>query len=163
MGTENLMIQSVLGNWRLTITRLSTFFNGLSQPEFYEEIAPGCNRIIYVLGHLTAVHDATLAVLGFGVRDHPELDELFIKNPDRTLETSISSAYLMFFWEQVNRRLDDGMKALALEQWVRRHRSVSEEDFAKEPTRNCLSVVLSRTNHASYHLGQLTLWRAHRG
>jgi len=32
---------------------------------------------------------------------------------------------------------------------------MSEEDYAKDPTR--LAVLLSRTNHLSHHLGQVTL------
>jgi hypothetical protein len=32
-----------------------------------------------------------------------------------------------------------------------------EEDDAEDPTRNRLAVLLSRTNHMSYHLGQITL------
>jgi hypothetical protein len=32
-----------------------------------------------------------------------------------------------------------------------------EDDYAKDPTRNRLSVLLSRTNHMSYHLGQIPL------
>jgi hypothetical protein len=40
---------------------------------------------------------------------------------------------------------------------LRRHNAVSEEDYAKDPTRNRLAVLLSRTNHMSYHLGQITL------
>jgi hypothetical protein len=163
MQTENLMIQSVLSNWRLTITRLSTLFGGLSQAEFFEEVAPGRNRIVYLLGHLTAVHDSTLEVLGFGTKSHPELDEFFIKKPDRVYETLPDVADLMSFWERVNQRLYDGMESLSLKQWVGRHRAVSDEDFVKNPTRSCLTVVLNRTNHASYHLGQLELWRAHRG
>ena len=162
MKAEELMLQSVLGSWKTTITRLNTLFDGLSDAEFYQEIAPDRNRVIYLLGHLTAVHDQTLEVLGFGTRSHPELDDVFIKNPDRALELSSSIADLMSSWEEVNRRLDDGMRSLKPEQWVGRHRSVSDEDFAKDPTRSCLNVVLNRTNHAGYHLGQLMLWRAHK-
>jgi len=33
----------------------------------------------------------------------------------------------------------------------------SDEDYAKDPTRNRLSVLLSRTNHLAYHLGQIIL------
>ena len=163
MEPEDLMIQSILGNWRLTITRLSRLFDGLSEAQFHEEIAPGRNRIIYVLGHLVAVHDSTLEVLGFGTRDHPELDDVFIKNSDRTFEIDLSAAHLSSLWGHVNRRLDDGMQSLTPAQWVGRHRKVTEEDFAKDPTRSCASVVLNRTNHAGYHLGQLMLWRAHQG
>lgn len=160
MEAEKLMIQSVLSNWKLTIIRLSTLFSGLSQKEFYEEIAPGRNRMVYLLGHLTAVHDQTLEVLGFGTRDHPELDDVFIKNSDRSLEAIPSVADLMSYWGNVNQRLYEGMEALSPKQWVGRHRAVSDEDFAKNPTRSCLTVVLNRTNHAGYHLGQLILWRA---
>jgi hypothetical protein len=79
MQVDDLMIQSVLSNWRLTTSRLSNFFAGLAEAKFYESVAPGRNRIIYVLGHLTAVHDLTLEFLGTGKREHPELDEVFIR------------------------------------------------------------------------------------
>jgi len=35
--------------------------------------------------------------------------------------------------------------------------AVSDEDFSKEPHRNKLNVIINRTNHMSYHLGQLIL------
>lgn len=162
MRIEELMIQSALGAWKTTIAKLNAMFDGLSEAEFYQEIAPGRNRVIYLLGHLTAVHDLTLGVLGFGQRDHPELDDSFIKHPDRSLELHISVADLRSFWATVNRRLGDGMPSLSPEQWVGRHQNVSDLDFAKDPTRNCLSVVLNRTSHANYHLGQLMLWRSHK-
>ena len=41
--------------------------------------------------------------------------------------------------------------------WVQRHSAVSEEDFAKDASRNRFSILLSRTNHLSYHLGQAVL------
>jgi hypothetical protein len=34
---------------------------------------------------------------------------------------------------------------------------MTEEDFEKEPGRNKLSVLINRTNHMAYHLGQLVL------
>ena len=43
--------------------------------------------------------------------------------------------------------------------WVQRHSAVSEEDFAKDPSRNRFAILLSRTNHLSYHLGQAVLGR----
>lgn len=162
MGTESLMIQSVLSNWRLTITRLNTLFDGLTEAQFNEEIAPGRNRVVYLLGHLTAVHDLSLEVLRLGPRHHPELDEVFIKNPDRGVELSASLSDLRSFWKAVNQRLEDSMALLTPEQWVGRHRNVSDEEFAKNPSRNCMSVVLNRTSHAGYHLGQIMLWHTHR-
>jgi hypothetical protein len=43
------------------------------------------------------------------------------------------------------------------DEWLHQHRAMSEEDYAKDPTRNRLAVLLSRTNPLSYHLGQVTL------
>ena len=41
--------------------------------------------------------------------------------------------------------------------WLQRHAAVSEEDFAKDTSRNRFAILLSRTNHLSYHLGQAVL------
>jgi hypothetical protein len=41
------------------------------------------------------------------------------------------------------------------DEWFNKHTAVSAEDFAKEPHRNKLNVIVNRTNHTSYHLGQL--------
>jgi hypothetical protein len=41
--------------------------------------------------------------------------------------------------------------------WLQRHSAVSEEEFAKDPSRSRFSILLSRTNHLSYHLGQAVL------
>ena len=38
-----------------------------------------------------------------------------------------------------------------------KHTAVSEEDFSKEPHRNKLNIVISRTSHLQYHTGQLVL------
>jgi len=46
---------------------------------------------------------------------------------------------------------------MAWPDWAQRHAVVSEEDFAKDPSRNRFAVLLSRTNHLSYHLGQAVL------
>jgi hypothetical protein len=35
---------------------------------------------------------------------------------------------------------------------IEKHTAMSDEDFAKDLGRNRLAVVLSRTNHMSYHL-----------
>jgi len=43
--------------------------------------------------------------------------------------------------------------------WGQKHVVVSEEDFAKDPSRNRFAILLSRTNHLSYHLGQAVLGR----
>lgn len=157
MELETMMIQSALSNWTLTINRLNKFFGALSAEDFFQAIAPGKNRIVYVLGHLTAVHDRTLEILGIAERLHPELEGAFITNPDRTIEPVPEGAELLLSWNEINSRLYNGMLTFAPSEWVGRHQAVSEDDFRKDPTRTCLSVLLNRTNHAGYHLGQLML------
>lgn len=157
MDVETLMIQSALNNWNLTINRLNKFFGGLSAEDFFQAIAPGRNRIVYVLGHLAAVHDRTLEILGIAKRLHSELDSTFLTNPDRAIESIPEGAELLPLWNEINSRLYSGMLTFVPAQWAGRHQAVSEEDFAKDPTRTCLSVLLNRTNHAGYHLGQLAL------
>ncbi|HEY4197619.1 MAG TPA: hypothetical protein VGM63_18890, partial [Mucilaginibacter sp.] len=47
------------------------------------------------------------------------------------------------------------LKEQSPEWWLGRHMKVSEEDFALNPSRNKLSVLLSRGSHENYHRGQL--------
>ena len=42
--------------------------------------------------------------------------------------------------------------------WFARHTSVSEEDFAKEPHRNRLNVIITHCTWKTYHLGQMALF-----
>jgi len=59
----------------------------------------------------------------------------------------------------VNGKLLSKFANLSADEWLQRHYAISEEAYAKDPTRNRLAVLLSRTNHLSYHLGQITLAR----
>ena len=53
--------------------------------------------------------------------------------------------------------LTNAFERFTLEDWLQKHTAVSDEDFAKDPTRNRLAIVMSRTSHASYHSGQAAL------
>jgi hypothetical protein len=44
--------------------------------------------------------------------------------------------------------------------WLDRHNAISAEDFKNEPHRNKLNILLIRTSHIAYHLGQLTFLRS---
>jgi ribosomal protein L16 Arg81 hydroxylase len=57
----------------------------------------------------------------------------------------------------VNERLKKKFNSTSDEEWLSRHTAVSAEDFEKEPHRNKLNVVISRTNHMANHIGQLLL------
>src|SRR5207253_8868078 len=71
MGTDGAYIALGLKVWKAQIERADKLFGSLSSEEVQREIAPGRNRLLYLWGHLTAIHDATLPLLGLGERLHP--------------------------------------------------------------------------------------------
>jgi hypothetical protein len=147
----------ILHAWDLNVKRTTKAFNGFSDEELFTEVAPGKNRVIYLLGHLVAVHDMMLPLLGLGERNYPQLDEAFINSPDREVADLPTVQELRIYWNDINMILEGYFKNLTPDEWLARHTAVSEEDFAKEPHRNRLSIVINRTNHLSYHLGQIIL------
>jgi len=157
MTQNDLFAKSAVASWKLHLGRADQTFAGFTDAELQQEIAPGKNRIFYLLGHLTAVHDRMLPLLGFGTRLHPELDEAFITNADRAAPDRVSAGELRQAWSTVNAALTSAIEALPSEDWLTKHDAVSTDDFAKEPLRNRLSVLLSRTAHVHYHLGQVRL------
>jgi hypothetical protein len=127
----------------------------LSDEDLKKEISPGKNTGIYVLGHLTAVHDAILPLLGLGDKLYPELQNPYIITPDKSGLPLHSGRELKKYWAVVNKHLLEKFQTLTSMEWLTRHNSISAEDFTKEPHRNKLNVLISRTNHLAYHLGQL--------
>jgi hypothetical protein len=98
-----------------------------------------------------------LPLLGLGERRHPEFDAAFVSNPDKSQAATPSHEQVRQAWNAVNSDLRKGMEGLSWSDWLLRHTAVSEEDFAKDTSRNRFAVLLSRTNHLSYHLGQAVL------
>jgi hypothetical protein len=152
---KEVMIKMVLSYWQVVNRRVSDLFNKLSDEELSTETAPGRNTGVYLLGHLTAVHDAMFPILGFGERQYPNLYEVFVENPDKSGLEKSSASFLRESWTTVTTSLQAHIDATQPNEWFKRHNSVSEEDFAKEPQRNKLNIIINRTNHLSTHLGQL--------
>jgi uncharacterized damage-inducible protein DinB len=155
--SHELSVQVAINSWRLVLERANKALSNLTDDQLLKEVSPGKNRVIYLWGHLTAAHDAVFPILGLGERLHPELDAIFISSPDKAGAPLPPTEELRKYWNEVNGKLVSQFGSLSAEEWLQRHRSVSEEDYAKDPTRNRLAVLLSRTNHLSYHLGQITL------
>jgi hypothetical protein len=153
----DLFAQTALNSWKINLDRLNKMFDGFSDDELQHQIAPGKNRIYYLLGHMAAVHDRMLPLLGLGARLHEELDQDFLTNPDRTIPDRIPAAALRQAWTKVNDTLTRAMEALPAEAWLEKHEAVSAEDFAREPLRNRMSVLLSRIAHVQFHTGQVRL------
>jgi hypothetical protein len=154
---EELLGLTTLNSWKLVIARLDQNLAALTDEQLQKQVAPGRNRLFYLVGHLTATHDRLFPLLGLGERLHPELDEPFLTNPDRALKDSVSASDLKKAWAEVNGKLTSAFEEFKPEDWLQKHTAVSDEDFAKDPTRNRLAVVMSRTNHASFHSGQAVL------
>ena len=157
MTNEEMLGVTVLNSWKLVINRFNKTLSELSDEHLHRHVAPGRNRVFYLLGHLTAIHDRMLPLLGLGDRLHPELDDAYITNADKVLVDPLSAIELRRAWNEVNDKLTAAFQRFTLEDWLQKHSAVSDEDFAKDSTRNLLAVVMSRTNHASYHLGQAIL------
>jgi hypothetical protein len=158
MTLEASLIDSALRNWHATVDRTGKLFGNLSQEQLLQEVAPGKNRLIYLWGHLTAFNDALIPLLGFGPRIRPELDLMFVSNPDRTVPAILLGEDLKIIWHETSQRLWTGFSKLSVAEWLQKHAAVSEEDFLQQPHRNRFTVLLGRTGHIAYHLGQAKLW-----
>lgn len=156
MANDDVFVKAAMNAWNSNLKAIDTLFAGLSDDALQTEIAPGKNRLIYLMGHLAAVHDRMLPLLGIGERLHPELDAPFLLAKDREADIA-SVAGVRKVWHEINTALNAAMTALPSTAWLDKHTAVSAEDFAKEPHRNRYSVLLSRTNHLWYHYGQMAL------
>lgn len=153
---EELFVKMVLDAWHTQLKYANDLFDVLSDEQLMQEVAPGRNRGIYLLGHLAAVHDKMLVVLGFGDSLEPELYKTFVMNPDKAIADLPSITELRLYWKKVNETLAQNFAKLTPAEWFQRHNSVSEQDFEKEPHRNKLNLIINRTNHLANHIGQLS-------
>lgn len=154
---DELLCGTVLNSWKLVLGRADQSFMSLTDEQFQQPVAPGKNRLLYLLGHLTVVHDRMFPLLRLGTRKYPELDEYYLEHSDRALPDPLSVPVLKIRWTEVNSELTSALGQLTPTEWLGRHQDISDEDFAKDPGRNRLAVVMARTNHLSFHLGQMAL------
>ena len=91
MASDEVLIQTTISSWEQVINRVGTLCLSCSEEQLLIEVAPGRNRISYLWGHLTAVNDAMFSVLRLGERLHPELDAVFIAQPDRSVPLPTST------------------------------------------------------------------------
>jgi hypothetical protein len=147
------MVKMVLDAWHSKIKEADSIFDSLTDEQLQNEVAPGRNTGIYLLGHLTATHDLMLPILNFGQQIYPQLTAAYHDNPDSKTYTETASE-LRQYWKKINSILAEHFTALPADAWFEKHNSVSAEAFEKERHRNKLNIIISRTNHLSYHNGQ---------
>lgn len=157
MATTELIVKLVIDRWNGSIVNLSKILNELSDEQLQKEVATGKNRGTYLLGHLIAVHDDMLKLLDMGEKLYPELFEIFIKQADKEASQTPSAAELRVMLEKQNMHLQDKFQKIKPDEWFERHTAVSAEDFANEPHRNKINIIITRTSHLQYHMGQIAL------
>jgi hypothetical protein len=157
MNTNKIIVKMVLDRWNASIKNWDDLLTDLSDEALQKEIAPGRNRGIYLLGHIIAVHDDMLRLLDMGEKMYPELYEPFIKAADKTVNQTTATPELRKYWATQCEVLKQKFDSLAPEKWFEKHTAVSAEEFANEPHRNKLNIIITRTSHLQYHTGQLRL------
>jgi hypothetical protein len=154
---EEIFVKMAMDGWQGEIRATNALLGKLSDEQLMQEIAPGRNRGIYLLGHLAAVHDTMLPLLRFGDPILPGLHKAFVDLPDRAVAELPPLQQLRAQWKEVNEKLFAHFTGLPADEWFTRHANISAEDFIKESHRNRLNVLLTRTNHLANHRGQLAL------
>jgi hypothetical protein len=152
---KEIFVKMAIDAWETQNSRVDKLLEVLTDEQLQTKTAKGKNSGVYLIGHLTAVSDRLLTILGLGERLYPQLEEVFLKNPENSGLEKPLIAELKKYWNDVNAKLREHFENLTADDWFEKHVAISAEDFAKEPHRNKLNVLLSRTNHQSYHLGQL--------
>jgi hypothetical protein len=157
MNTNQTMFKMIFDRWYASIKNCDILLNSFTDEQLQKEIAPNKNRGIYLLGHLIAVHDDMIILLDMGERLYPELHKTFIDSPDKSIAEIPSAKELRDYWNKQCEVLKQKFESLRQDEWFEKHTAVSAEDFSKEPHRNKLNIILTRTTHLQYHIGQLVL------
>ena len=155
LSDKELFIKMAVSAWETHHQRVSKLLESLTDEQLMADTATGRNSGRYLLGHLTAVSDGLMSMFGWGERLYPQLDEVFVKNPDKSGLEMPSLADLKEYWTKVNQAITDHIQKMDAADWFTKHSAISAEDFANEPHRNKLNVLMNRTNHMSSHLGQM--------
>lgn len=150
-----LFIKMIVSAWDTQNARLNKLVSSLTVEQLAGETSPNRNTGNYLFGHIIAVSDALFPVMGWGERLYPELETIFLKNPDKSGLEQPSLETLKSYFAIINEKIDKHIKSMSAQDWFSRHTAVSAEDFEKEPHRNKLNILINRTNHTSYHLGQM--------
>ena len=157
MTNTEISVRMIMDRWNASLKSFDNNLQAVSDEDLQREIAPGKNRGIYLLGHLIAVNDDMLVFLDMGERQYPELQEPFLKQADKTVEHIPAAGELRSMWTKQCELLKQKFEAVSTEQWFEKHTAVSAEDFSKEPHRNKLNIIITRTSHLQYHIGQFIL------
>jgi uncharacterized damage-inducible protein DinB len=143
--------------WDLNNKRIQKILDTISDENFNKPILPGGNSPAWILGHLVDEDDSLLELLGIGKRKFPDLKDIYHHERGNNQTGLLTKTEITAKWKEILPTLDAAFKAWSENEWLSRHTKVSEGDFAKEPHRNKLNVMLSRVTHKASHLGQIAM------
>src|ERR1700712_410918 len=119
--SKTIIVKMILDHWNSKVQQADKLFASLTDDQFKSEIAPGKNRGIYLLGHLTAVHDMMVPLLNLGEQMYPSLNKIFIESPDKAVAEIPSLADLKSYWNKVNNTLEEHFKKIQPDEWFQKH------------------------------------------
>jgi hypothetical protein len=154
---KELFIKMVLDAWNQKVSHLNKLFDELTDEQLERQIAPGKNTGVYILGHLAAISNRMIPLLGLGSEVNPALYDPFVEKAEKEVTERPSVKDLRKAWRDINAKLSQLFAGMQPDEWFNRHNSISDADFLKEPHRNKLNVIINRTNHLDYHAGQVVL------
>lgn len=116
---SEILVKIALDTWCARISQTSELISSLSDDQLNQEISPNRNRGIYLLGHLTAMHDNMLPLLDFGAPIFPSLKETFLVKADKTVVDIPSAEVLRQNWNNVNIQITKLIKQMYAEAWMK--------------------------------------------
>lgn len=155
--TAALFIKMVLDAWNTKVAFIDNLLGELSDDQLKKEIASGKNTGVYILGHLAGISNRMIPLLGLGNELNPDLYNTYVELAEKDITHHHDVKDLRHEWTRINAELSKLFASVQPDEWFKKHNSVSEEDFTKQPHRNKLNVIINRTNHLDYHAGQLVL------
>lgn len=150
MKTDDSLERKMEGNsiyqaWLLQNRKISDLINRLSEDDLKNDVAPGRNSGLYLLGHLIASNDLLMPMFGFGKKMYPLYEKIFLCTPDKCAQNFPPVQEVKSHWFTLNEVLMEKFAAMDEKNWS----SQSEMSIDR------LTMMLSIVNHQSYHLGQL--------
>lgn len=137
------------------VVRLNT--EGVTQEESLAQPQPGGNCLNWVVGHLVAIYDKVLPLLG----QEPVMGEGAMERYDRGSPPLRDPAEamplekLLAAWDEASRRADAGLAGLTTEDMDRR----APFSPGGDPDETMRSLVATVVFHQSYHAGQTGVLR----
>jgi len=137
------------------VVRLQT--DGITQDESLVHPQAEGNSLNWVVGHLVAIYNNALPVLGQSPVSSPEKLEPYRRgaHPLEEQAQPLQLTELLTLWDEVSQKIDAGLAALTPEQ-LDQPAPFSPTGNPKETVRTLISTVMF---HQAYHTGQTALLR----